>query len=147
MSSSAQCICNYIGLSWMVGQIKIIVLKIFHPPSLSQVQILLGKNVLQTSMICEHLKLLTILVVPPNFQCKYYCCHLQVMHEVVSLMVLQLARSISYHLPYCIKTYSNPVSQASLYTVKPPLPVLTLPSGSGGFTVYSDACETSTSRR
>ena len=58
----------------MIMQLKIIILDELHPSPLPQIQVSLCKQILQTLVVREHLELLTIKVVPPDFQGKDHSC-------------------------------------------------------------------------
>ena len=77
----------------------IIILEEFHPLMLSQIQVPLIKNVLETLMIREHLTGLIVQVMSPYLESKYYDSHLEIVSGVVLLMFLQLPRSISNNSP------------------------------------------------
>ena len=53
VSLPAQCISNYIGLSWSIFDTRIILLDHFDPTSLPEVEVGLSEDVLETLMISE----------------------------------------------------------------------------------------------
>ncbi|KAF5808403.1 hypothetical protein HanXRQr2_Chr04g0144971 [Helianthus annuus] len=56
----------YIRLAWMIANFAVVVVKQFHPTSLSHVQLFLVKDMLKAPMVGEDHTLCTIKVVSPD---------------------------------------------------------------------------------
>ena len=54
VSLPAQCVSNYIGLAWSIFDTRIILLNHFDPTSLSEVEVGLSEDVLETLVISEN---------------------------------------------------------------------------------------------
>ena len=53
ISLPAQCVSNHIGLAWSILDTRIILLNHFDPTSLSEVEIRLSEDVLETLVVSE----------------------------------------------------------------------------------------------
>ncbi|OWK25898.1 hypothetical protein AJ87_48840 [Rhizobium yanglingense] len=72
----------------MIFNIQFIILHEFQPPSLTQIQIFLRKYILQTLVVRKYLTRLTIKIMTPYFQSKYYRGQLQIMRRIILLIWL-----------------------------------------------------------
>ena len=99
----------------MVVNPKVVILDEFNPSPLSHVQFPLGENILQTLMVRIDLSSLPHLLMPPNFEGKYYGGQLKVMSWVVFLMRSELSGQIRYHLPF-LHQYT-PESESGCVTI------------------------------
>ena len=97
MVLAAQSISHYISLAWGIRNTHIVICYSFHPSLLTEIQIWLSKQILQTLVICVNLATVSNKVLPPLFQCMNYCGKFKVMNWVVLFMRMQLTGCISNH--------------------------------------------------
>ncbi|KAM2577820.1 hypothetical protein TB2_003449 [Malus domestica] len=83
-----------ICVTMMILNSAIVVTNEFHPPSLYQVQLLLGENIFQALVIRKDAALLAVKVMSPNFQSKDYCSKFQIMSGVIFLIRFEFPGSI-----------------------------------------------------
>ena len=69
--------------------LEVIILDQFKPSSLTEVEVWLREDVLQTLLISEDVAFVPNQIVPPYFQGVHYGCQLQVVGGVVLLMRLE----------------------------------------------------------
>src|SRR6185312_8837027 len=78
---------------------QIIIFDQFQPSPLSQVQVRLGEDILQTFMVGEDFALISNQIMPPDLKCVHYGCKLQIMSRVILLMSPELTGSICNDFP------------------------------------------------
>ena len=66
---AAQGISHYISLAWCIGNTQVKVCNNLHPSLLTEVQVWLSKQILQTLMVGEDLATITEKVMSPCFEC------------------------------------------------------------------------------
>jgi hypothetical protein len=116
VSLATQCVCNHIRLSWVTMHFQLIVLDQFYPSSLPHIQIWLGKDILQTFLVCIDVNHIPEQIMSPRPQCHHHGCQLKIMSWIIFLVASQLSREFTR--PSCIRTHPIPVPEASQYTSK-----------------------------
>ena len=94
---AAQGISHYISLALRIGNTQIKVCNSLHPSLLTEVQIWLSKQILQTLVVGEDLATITEKVMSPLLQCMNDSSKLEVVNWVVLFVTAQLSRGISNH--------------------------------------------------
>ena len=94
---AAQGISHYISLAWCIGNTQIKVCNSLHPSLLTEVQVWLSKELLQTLMVGEDLATITEKVMSPLLQRMNDSSKFEVVNWVVLLVRAQLPRGISNH--------------------------------------------------
>ena len=74
MALMAQRASYYVSLSGVIVQFHIIILDELQPSPLSEVQLLLCENILQTLVIRVHLAMVSNQKMSPSLQCMHYGC-------------------------------------------------------------------------
>ena len=74
MALAAQCVSYYVILSGMIMQSHIIILDELQPSPLTEIQLLLREDILQTIVIHVHLKVVSDEKVSPSLQRMHYGC-------------------------------------------------------------------------
>ena len=93
----AQGISHYISLAWCIGNAQIKVCNSLHPSLLTEVQVWLSKQILQTLVVGEDLATITEKVMPPLLQRMNDSSKFEVVNWVVLFVRAQLPRGISNH--------------------------------------------------
>ena len=94
---AAQGISHYISLAWRIGYTQVKVCNKLHPSLLTEVQIWLSKQILQTLVVSEDLAMITEKVMSPLLQRMNDSSKLEVVNWVVLFVRAQLTRGISNH--------------------------------------------------
>ena len=94
---AAQGISHYISLAWGIGNIQIKICNSLHPSLLTEVQVWLSKQILQTLVVGEHLATITEKVMSLLLQSMNDISKLEVVNWVVFFVRAQLPRGISNH--------------------------------------------------
>ena len=94
---AAQGISHYIRLAGGIGYTHVKICNSLHPSLLTEVQIWLSKQILQTLVVGEDLAMITEKVMSPLLQCMNDSSKLEVVNWVVFFMRVQLSRGISNH--------------------------------------------------
>ena len=100
----------------------IIILQKLDPSSLSQIEILLSKNVFYIFVVGKDLENFFILVPSLYLQCMNNSQQLRIMYWMIYFVRSQLSWYVSYNFPICINTLPSPIFEASVHTIKPPFP-------------------------
>ena len=95
---AAQGIGHHVGLPWMIQDLTVIVLQHVQPSPLSHIQTRLIHKVSQTLVVRVDSTADPIQIMSPNLEGKNNCPQLQVVGRIISLVRLQLSRSISHHM-------------------------------------------------
>ena len=93
----AQGISHYISLAWHIGNTQLKVCDKLHPSLLTEVQIWLSKQILQTLVVSEDLATITEKVMSPLLQRTNDSSKFEVVNWVVLFVRAQLSRGISNH--------------------------------------------------
>ncbi|XP_066163708.1 uncharacterized protein [Oryza sativa Japonica Group] len=67
------------------------------PSSLSEIQVRLSEDVLQTLVVSVDFTAVANKIVPPDFQSMNHCCQLKIMSRIIAFVWTQLSRSICDH--------------------------------------------------
>ena len=94
---AAQGISHYISLAWCIGNTQVKVCNNLHPSLLTEVQVWLSKQILQTLVVSEDLATITDKVMSPLLQRMNDSSKLEVVNWVVLFVGAQLPRGISNH--------------------------------------------------
>ena len=94
---AAQGISHYISLAWRIGNTQVKVRNKLHPSLLTEVQIWLSKQILQTLVVSEDLATITEKVMSPLLQRMNDSSKFEVVNWVVLFVRAQLPRGISNH--------------------------------------------------
>ena len=94
---AAQGINHYISLAWRIGNTQVNVCNKLHPSLLTEVQIWLSKQILQTLVVSEDLATITEKVMSPLLQRMNDSSKFEVVNWVVLFVRAQLPRGISNH--------------------------------------------------
>ena len=94
---AAQGISHYISLAWCIGNTQVKVCNNLHPSLLTEVQVWLSKQILQTLLVSEDLATITEKVMSPLLQRMNDCSKFEVVNWVVLFVRAQLPRGISNH--------------------------------------------------
>ncbi|KAM0025919.1 hypothetical protein Hdeb2414_s0021g00580351 [Helianthus debilis subsp. tardiflorus] len=95
---SAEGVCHDIGFARMVSDGALVIIQKFDPSTLSHVQFLLLKDVLEAPVVGVNSAFGAVQVVSQYLKGKNHCSQFQVMRSVVPFMRLELSRSIGNNL-------------------------------------------------
>ena len=94
---AAQGIIHYISLSWGIRNTQVKICNNLHPSLLTEVQIWLSKQILQTLVVGEDVATITEKVMSPLLKCMNDSSKFEVVNWVVLFMRAQLSRGIGNH--------------------------------------------------
>src|ERR1043165_4627440 len=94
---AAQGISHYISFARGIRNIPVEVGYCLKPSLLTEIQVWLSKQILQTLVVGEDLATITDEVMSPHLQCIDYCCQFKVMSWILIFVSTQLTRAISNH--------------------------------------------------
>src|SRR3954466_12360522 len=94
---ASQGISHYIRFARGIGNIHVEVGYCLEPSLLTEIQVWLSKQILQTLVVGVDLATITDEVMSPQLQCINYCYQFKIMCWILIFVSTQLTRSISNH--------------------------------------------------
>src|SRR3954469_6787732 len=82
----AEGIGHHVSLSGVVVYAEVVILDQFQPPSLPEIEIWLGEDVLEALVVGVYLTPLSDEIVPPYLQGMHHGCQFQVMGGIIGFM-------------------------------------------------------------